>query len=170
MSEQQRAARTAFRMPAASSLQGLALRVRDPEAALSFYADRLGLAVSGRVGDGVELAPDGRAFTIQLVRAPQAPSRLHPSIGLYHFALLLPDRPALARVIRRLLEGQWPVDGASGGCVAAEDCSTASGKDVAPTRLTAVAPSATAPAALKKFRRFDMVFFLNAPGLGLGRS
>src|SRR5215217_6845021 len=38
-----------------------------------------------------------------------------------------------------------PVDGAGGGCVTADDCTTASGSDAAPTRLTAVAPSATAP-------------------------
>ena len=45
--------------------------------------------------------------------APLAPVRPHPSIGLYHFAFLLPDRASLAAVIRRLLEARWPVDGAS---------------------------------------------------------
>lgn len=105
--------RPAFRMPAASSLHGLALRVRDLEAALSFYTDRLGLAVHNRDGNRIELAPDGRAFMLELVHTPQAPVRLHPSIGLYHFALLLPDRAALAAVIRRLLDAEWPVGGAS---------------------------------------------------------
>jgi catechol 2,3-dioxygenase len=113
MSERQHPTRTAFRMPAASSLHGLALRVRDLEAAVSFYADRLGLATVGREGNRVECAPDGRAFTLELVHDPQALARPHPSIGLYHFALLLPDRPALAGVIRRLLDAQWLVDGAS---------------------------------------------------------
>jgi len=105
--------RKAFRMPAASSLSALTLRVRDLEAALSFYADRLGLAVVQRDGPRVDLAPAGRSFGLELVHVPQAPPRLHPSIGLYHFALLLPDRAALAAVIRRLLESRWPVDGAS---------------------------------------------------------
>jgi catechol 2,3-dioxygenase len=108
-----RETRAAFRMPAASSLSGLALRVRDLEAVLPFYADRLGLVIRRRDGSRIELAPDGGAFTLELVHAPQAPVRPHSSIGLYHFALLLPDRPALAAIIRRLLEGGWPVDGAS---------------------------------------------------------
>ena len=55
-----------------------------------------------------------------------------------------------------------PEAGGGGGCVAADEWSTASGKDAAATRLTAVAPSATAPAVLKKFRRFDMAFLLSA--------
>src|SRR5205807_285379 len=84
-------ARPAFRLPAASSLRRLALRVRDLEAAVSFYADRLGMPVSGRDGGRVALAPAGGAFAIDLVHAPQAPVRPHPSIGLYHFALHVGD-------------------------------------------------------------------------------
>ena len=106
-------ARSAFRLPAASSLRRLALRVRDLEAAVSFYADRLGMPVSGRDGGRVVLAPAGGAFALDLVHAPLAPVRPHPSIGLYHFALLLPDRASLAAVIRRLLEARWRADGAS---------------------------------------------------------
>lgn len=105
--------RSAYRLPAPSTLQGLALRVRDLDAALSFYTERLGLPVRSRDGSRVALAPEGRRFMLDLVHAPQAPERLHPSIGLYHFALLLPDRPALAAVLRRLIAGAWPVDGAS---------------------------------------------------------
>ena len=106
-------ARSAFRLPAASSLRRLALRVRDLEAATAFYADRLGVPVSGRDGGHVVLAPAGGALTLDLVHAPRAPVRPHPSIGLYHFALLLPDRASLGAVVRRLLEAGWPVDGAS---------------------------------------------------------
>src|SRR5207302_1126215 len=53
------------------------------------------------------------AFALDLVHAPLAPVRPHPSIGLYHFALLLPARASLAAVIRRLLEARWRADGAS---------------------------------------------------------
>jgi len=106
-------ARPAFRLPAASGLRRLALRVRDLDAAVSFYADRLGMPVTGRDGGRVVLAPAGGAFVLDLEHAPLAPVRPHPSIGLYHFAFLLPDRASLAAVIRRLLEARWPVDGAS---------------------------------------------------------
>ena len=35
------------------------------------------------------------------------------SPGLYHFAVLLPDRKALASALKRLNEHQWPIEGAA---------------------------------------------------------
>jgi catechol 2,3-dioxygenase len=106
-------AHTPFRLPAAGTLSSLTLRVRDLAGVLRFYAESLGMPVRRQDSDRAELAPEGGALTLELVHAPQAPARAHPSIGLYHFALLLPDRARLAAVIRRLLEAQWRVDGAS---------------------------------------------------------
>jgi catechol 2,3-dioxygenase len=106
-------ARTPFRLPAAGTLRGLSLRVRDLAGILRFYTESLGIPVRRREGDRAELAPEGGAFTLEIVHAPKAPARVHPSIGLYHFALLLPDRARLAAVIRRLLEAQQGIDGAS---------------------------------------------------------
>lgn len=102
----------AFQMPAETSLAGLTLRVRERQAMLAFYRDLLGLAASPPDGT-VTLTPGEGAFTLGLEVNPQAPPRLARSLGLYHFALLLPTRPALAAILRRLLEAQWPVDGAS---------------------------------------------------------
>lgn len=102
-----------FHMPAVAGLNRLTLRVRDLDAVLTFYTDALGLPVRRRDGSRVELAPDGGAFTLEIVHAPDAPLRPHPSIGLYHFALLLPDRAALAAVVRRLMAAGRPPDGAS---------------------------------------------------------
>jgi catechol 2,3-dioxygenase len=94
-------------------LAGLTLRVRDLEAALVFYRDLLGLRVAARNGDQARLEPEGGTFTLHLAGAPRAVSSPAPSLGLYHFALLLPDRAALSAILRRLLEARWPLDGAS---------------------------------------------------------
>lgn len=102
-----------FHMPAVAGLRRLALRVRDLDAVAGFYTDALGLPARVRGAGRVELAPEGGAFTLELLHAPDAPARPHPSIGLYHFALLLPDRAALAAVIRRLAAAGRPADGAS---------------------------------------------------------
>ena len=40
---------------------------------------------------------------------PPAPG----TTGLYHFAILLPNRVELARTLQRLLDHHWPIDGAS---------------------------------------------------------
>ena len=89
-------------------LTGLTLRVRDLDAQLAFYRDLLGLEVVSRQGDRVDLAPPGRGFTLGLIHVSDAPLRPRPSLGLYHFALLLPDRETLAAVFRRLLEARYP--------------------------------------------------------------
>ncbi len=102
-----------FHMPGEASLTGLALRVRDLARLRRFYVESLGLRVQPGGPDRVEVEPEGRAFRLQLVGDPHAPLPPHPSVGLYHFALLLPDRAALAAVARRLLEAEWAFEGAS---------------------------------------------------------
>lgn len=102
----------AFQMPADASLAGLALRTRDREPLLGFYRDALGLSASGSDG-AVRLSPGHGGFTLTLQSDPQAPPRPARSLGLYHFALLLPTRAALGAILRRLMERRWEVDGAS---------------------------------------------------------
>ncbi len=102
-----------FRLPGETQLASLSLRVRDLERALAFYRDLLGLVRADGLGDQVVLAPKDRRFTLELLWDPEAPARPASSLGLYHFALLLPDRPSLAAVVRRLVEARWPFDGAS---------------------------------------------------------
>lgn len=84
-------------------LLSLSLRVKDLEAALFFYRDLLGLKVEADP-PRYRLFPEGRGFLLELLHDPEAPLRPYPSLGLYHFALLLPHRKALAGVFRRLLE------------------------------------------------------------------
>lgn len=90
------------------ALTGLTLRVQNLERQLAFYCDWLGLEVVQRQGPQTELALPGRHFTLTLVHEPQAPLRPQPTLGLYHFALLLPSRAALAAVFRRLVEARYP--------------------------------------------------------------
>src|SRR3972149_4975315 len=78
-------------MPAVAGLTGLALRVRDREAALRFYRDVLGLQVEAQ-GNTLRLRPEGGASTLTLEVDPASPRRPARSVGLYHFALLLPAR------------------------------------------------------------------------------
>jgi catechol 2,3-dioxygenase len=60
-----------------------------------------------------QLFPEGKGFFLDLIHEPQAPLRPYPSVRLYHFALLLPDRKALAGVFRRLLEAGAYFEGAA---------------------------------------------------------
>ncbi|HMJ02788.1 MAG TPA: VOC family protein [Conexibacter sp.] len=50
---------------------------------------------------------------VELVGDPSAPARARHSSGLFHLALLVPDRASLARALRRIVAGGWRLDGAS---------------------------------------------------------
>jgi catechol 2,3-dioxygenase len=89
-------------------LTGLTLRVRDLERQLEFYRDVLGFNVLGCDDNKTELALGQKHFTLTLVHEPSAPLRPKSTLGLYHVALLLPDRKSLATIVKRLLEHRYP--------------------------------------------------------------
>ena len=92
------------------------LKVADIGRSLSFYRDILGFGVTQWYGDGaVFLSAGGYHHHIGLNTwmsrgAPPAP---RGSAGLFHLAILYPERRDLAQALRWLLEAEYPLDGAS---------------------------------------------------------
>lgn len=95
-----------FRLPAAAGLREVHLQVGDIERSLAFYQDTLGLRVRQRDGTKAVLAAhDADAPLVALhERAGAKPVPRRGRLGLYHFAILLPDRAALGRFVRHLGE------------------------------------------------------------------
>src|SRR6266705_700935 len=92
------------------------LTVADLDRALAFYRDVLGFEVTSRYGrDAVFLSAGGYHHHIGLNtwagRGAPAPPR--GTTGLYHFAILYPDRQALAGAVRRVLDAGVPLEGAA---------------------------------------------------------
>ena len=92
------------------------LKVADLDRALLFWRDILGFRETQRYGDqAVFLSAGGYHHHIGLNTwesrggHPPAPG----TTGLFHAAVLLPDRAALAAVVQRVLAAGWPIDGAS---------------------------------------------------------
>ena len=92
------------------------LTVSDLERSLAFYGDALGFEITARYGpDAVFLSAGGYHHHIGLNTwagrgAPRPPEG---STGLYHFAILYPDRAALAEAVRRVLAHGIALEGAS---------------------------------------------------------
>ncbi len=84
-------------------IRALTLRVRNLKGQRAFYHELLGLPVRKASAERLVLAPESGTFTLELIADPSAPLCPWPTIGLYHFALLPPDRTALAAVATRLL-------------------------------------------------------------------
>src|SRR6059036_601067 len=92
------------------------LTVSDLDRALAFYRDVLGLEVTSRYGrEAVFLSAGGYHHHIGLNTwaGRGAPPPAPGTTGLYHFAILFPDRRALAAAVRRVLENGIALEGAS---------------------------------------------------------
>ena len=92
------------------------LKVADLERAIGFYSGVLGFEITQRYGPGaVFLSAGGYHHHIGLNTwqskggTPPAPQHT----GLFHVAILYPDRAALARALKRLVEAGVPLEGAS---------------------------------------------------------
>ncbi len=103
---------TAERIHPATRVGMVSLTISSLERSLAFYTEVLGLRLHAREGNRARLGADGAADLLELVEVRGArPARGHT--GLYHFALLVPSREALARALRRLAVAGWPLQGAS---------------------------------------------------------
>jgi len=93
---------TSHRLPAATQPGHIHLQVTDLERSLDWYTRTLGLRVAER-RDGTATLTDqaGTATLAQLSERPGA-STAQRRLGLYHFALLLPDRADLGAFLRHL--------------------------------------------------------------------
>jgi catechol 2,3-dioxygenase len=87
------------------------LRVADLEGLRSYYETALGLRTLGRDGDVVRMGAD--TPLLELVGDPDAPPAPPHSTGLFHFAILVPSRPELARAVRRVIDADEHFTGAS---------------------------------------------------------
>jgi len=93
-----------YRLPESTRLGRVRLQVADLERSLSFYDRVLGMRAIRRTADSVSLGPHGEDREIvhlrQLRTARPVPKR--GLLGLYHFAILLPDRASLGRFVAHL--------------------------------------------------------------------
>ncbi len=82
------------------------LKVANLERQMEFYQQVIGLRLNWRQGHSAGLGVEGR----DLVRLTELPNgkRYRGVTGIYHFAILFPNRRELARVISRLFALRYP--------------------------------------------------------------
>jgi catechol 2,3-dioxygenase len=92
------------------------LTVGDLDRSLGFYRDILGFEITATYGDSaVFLSAGGYHHHIGLNvwngKGVTPPPQGHS--GLYHFAILFPTRLELAKVLKNLIEAEYPITGFS---------------------------------------------------------
>ena len=95
-----------YRLPDETRLGRVRLQVADLERSVHFYERVVGLRVITRTSDTVTLGAHGDSRIIVELRqhATARPVPKRGLLGLYHFAILVPDRAALGRFIGHLTD------------------------------------------------------------------
>jgi catechol 2,3-dioxygenase len=105
-----------YKIPAQTRIGHVHLKVSDLNRSLAFYRDLLGFEVTQWYGESaVFLSAGGYHHHIGLntwhsKNAGPAPVR---AAGLYHTAILYPERKDLAVALKRLVDAGYPLSGAS---------------------------------------------------------
>ena len=97
---------TGYRLPGGTRIGRVRLQVSDLDRSIGYYHKVLGLVIRERSDGFASLAPAGDGDPIlELKERPGArPVPRRGLLGLYHFAVLLPDRASLGRFIAHLSE------------------------------------------------------------------
>ena len=91
-----------FRLPDETRLGAVHLQVADLQRSVDYYTGVLGLRVLERATDTAALGAHGTDRALVRLRQRPGARRARGEFGLYHFAILLPDRPALGRFAAHL--------------------------------------------------------------------
>jgi catechol 2,3-dioxygenase len=92
------------------------LKVSDLERALRFYRDVLGFEVMQQMGDQAAFISAGgyhHHIGLNTWESKGGPPPPRGTTGLYHVAIRYPDRKALAKALKRVLDAGVRLDGAS---------------------------------------------------------
>ncbi len=92
------------RLPETTRLGAITLQISDLDRSLAYYEGVLGLSVIEREHGRATLAPMGKTGGLVYLRAKRGvrPVPRGGHLGLYHFAILLPDRASLGRFVSHL--------------------------------------------------------------------
>ncbi|MGH7407638.1 MAG: VOC family protein, partial [Candidatus Methylomirabilales bacterium] len=97
----------------ATTVGPVSLTVSSLDRALRFYGGVLGLSVVRHQGGTAVLSAGGPAPLVVLAENPGAHRPPRSTTGLYHLAILVPSRRALAHALARLVDTRHPLHGAS---------------------------------------------------------
>lgn len=89
------------------------LKVADLQRSIDFYQQVIGFQVLEQTENKASLSADGKTVLVTVEQPEHIHSKQLRTTGLYHFALLLPARSDLAKVIEHFIKIGYPLQGAS---------------------------------------------------------
>lgn len=89
------------------------LKVQHLDRALAFYQEVIGFKVLERTERTAKLTADGKTTLLALEQPENVVPKQGRTTGLYHFALLLPHRAHLGKILKHFIQVGYPLQGAS---------------------------------------------------------
>jgi len=105
-----------YKVPDATRIGHVHLKVADLERSLGFYRDLLGFELQQYYGDGAAFISAGgyhHHIGLNTWHSKNGPAPPRNATGLYHTAILYPTRKDLAVILKRLIAAAYPLTGAS---------------------------------------------------------
>lgn len=89
------------------------LNVKNMENMKKFYSIILGMPILSESDEEVTFGAEGSNEELLVIRQADEGTDRRKSAGLYHFALLVPERSDLGTILLHLLQIEYPITGAS---------------------------------------------------------
>jgi catechol 2,3-dioxygenase len=105
-----------YKIPAQTRIGHVHLKVSDLQKSLDFYCGQLGFELMMKYGDQAAFISAGgyhHHIGLNTWHSKGAPPAPEFAPGLYHTAILFPERKDLAVALKRLLDAGYPITGAS---------------------------------------------------------
>lgn len=92
-----------FHQPPAMYVRDVTLYVANIKRSIQFYTEIIGLSVLKKADNYVTFTANGQDKLITLIEQKKTDRQIELTAGLYHFALLLPERTDLAKIVRHFM-------------------------------------------------------------------
>jgi len=104
-----------FHIESNAKIDSVNLKVTDIDKSLQFYTSFLGFKIAQRESSSILLSPDGKLPYLVALTETKTKSQNKKNAGLYHFAILLPQRNDLANFFSHLIQhkNEVKIDGFS---------------------------------------------------------
>lgn len=89
------------------------LKVLDLDRSVTFYTELIGLKVLDQTEHTAQLTADGKTVLLSIEQPEDVVQKQQRTTGLFHFAILLPQRADLGKVLIHLVQANYPVQGAA---------------------------------------------------------
>lgn len=102
-----------YHQPPIGFVSSVSIQVLNLQRAIEFYTNTLGLTVLNQDEYQVELSANGKDSLLSIVQLENGIKKVPRTTGLYHFAILLPSRKELGKILNHFIKNQVPLHGAS---------------------------------------------------------